>query len=80
MRLDTSCESSVCQTIHMKYQALFFLKNKNIIFRNVIYCSYDLRFEGYFTGLFICQQTTFRNIFLVTQTKGIDFFLIKVIT
>ena len=40
-----------CESIHMKYQDLFSLKNKNKkkkknIFRNVVCCSCDWRFKG----------------------------------
>ena len=43
--LDISCESSAKQTIHMKYQDLFSLKNKKkkyiYIFQNVVCCNCD---------------------------------------
>ena len=43
IRLDVSCESSVWQRIHMKYQVLFSLKNNEKVFMNVICCSLDWR-------------------------------------
>ena len=47
MRLDVSCESSAKQRIHMKYQALFYQKNNEKIYKTVICCSRDWRFKGY---------------------------------
>ena len=41
--LDISCESPAKQTIHMKCQYLFFLKNKK---KNVVCCSCDWCFKG----------------------------------
>ena len=41
IRLDVSCESSVQQRIHVKYQVLFSLKNNEKVFMNVICCSRD---------------------------------------
>ena len=46
IRLDVSCESSARQRIHMKYQALFSLKNNEKVFMNVVCCSRDWRFKG----------------------------------
>ena len=43
--LDVSCESSVKQSIHMKYQVLFSLKNNEEVFLNVVCCSRDWRFK-----------------------------------
>ena len=44
--LDISCESSARQRIHMKYQALFSLKNNEKVFMNVVCCSHDWHFKG----------------------------------
>ena len=45
--LDISCESSAKQTIHMKFQDLFSLKNREKKKKkNVICCSCDWRFKG----------------------------------
>ena len=44
--LDISCESSAKQTIHMKYQDLFSLKNLKKIFQNVVCCGCDWRFKS----------------------------------
>ena len=46
MRLDVSSESSARQTIHMKYQVLFSLKNNEKVFINGFCCSCDWRFKG----------------------------------
>ena len=46
IRLDFSCESSAEQRIHLKYQALFSLKNNEKIFMYVVSCSRDWRFKG----------------------------------
>ena len=39
MRLDVSCESSAKQRIRTKYQALFYQKNNEKIFKTVVCCS-----------------------------------------
>ena len=46
IRLDISWEPSAKQRIHMKYQALFYQKNNEKIFKAVICCSRDWRFKG----------------------------------
>ena len=45
IRLDVSCESSAKQRIHIKYQALFYQKNNEKIFKTVVCCSRDWRFK-----------------------------------
>ena len=39
IRIDTLCEPSARQMVHMKYQAVFYLKKK--IFQNVLYSSFE---------------------------------------
>ena len=46
IRLDISCKSSAKQRIHMKYQALFYQKNNENLFKTVVCCSRDWRFKG----------------------------------
>ena len=44
--LDFSCESSAKQRIHIKYQALFYQKNNEKLFRIVVCSSRDWHFKG----------------------------------
>ena len=46
IRLDVPCESSAKQRIHMKYQALFYQKKNEKIFKTVVCCIRDWRFKG----------------------------------
>ena len=46
IRFDFSSESSALQTIHMKYQVLFSLKNNEEIFMNIVCCSRDWHFKA----------------------------------
>ena len=45
IRLDISCESSARQRIHMKYQALFSLKDKSKKIKSVICCNFAWLFR-----------------------------------
>ena len=40
------CESSAWQRIHMKHQALFYLKDKSKINKSVVCCNFAWRFKG----------------------------------
>ena len=46
IRLDVSSESSAKQRIQMKYQALFYQKNNEKIFKTVVCCCRDWHFKG----------------------------------
>ena len=47
-KLDFSCESSAYQRSHLKHQVLFSLKNNEKVFMNVVCCSRDWLFKGYY--------------------------------
>ena len=65
IRLDVLCEPSALQRIHMKYQALFSLKNNEEIFVNVICCSCD-------SGALRVNSTTYTRHHIATFNKTLQ--------